>query len=378
MGENSEKFVFVSNELGNFRCHREHLVRAVQAAGGTPILLAAPVGDTQGLDYDYRPLLIERFRLHFMLDARLFVTVLKLLLKERPRIIHLISIKPYLFGGLAARIARLLGWTGRVVITVPGLGRLYDQHAQTLAAKAQRCLVEKFLRTGTRHARVSFETKYDRDFWIARGLISQDQAMVTHGSGIDLTRFIPKSRGQTGDRLKVLFAGRLLRAKGLDVFLRAAELMNDPEIEMQVAGFVENDPDAVPLDTLRRSERVKFLGAVSDMPGLLNATDIVALPSRYNEGVPRILTEAAASGCILIATRFAGSEMLIEDGRTGYFLDAGDKNSQAVQLAALIRQVKKNRFQNHKLGENAVAHVHANGFSDREVTAAFLGLYASE
>lgn len=373
----ANKIFFVCNELGNFRHHREHLVRAVMSVDMHPVLLASAVGDTDGMDYEYRPIKIDRFRFHLILDTKLFLTVLRLLLIEKPRIVHLIGIKPYLFGGLAAAAARLIGWDGSVVITVPGLGRLYDDAANlSFSFWMRRRIVEFFLRVAVRHAGVTFETKNDCDFWITRGLITPDQTIVTRGTGIDLARFSPKPSIWRGKPLRVLFASRLLRSKGVDVFLSAAMLITDPEIEMKVAGFAEDDPDSVSLGELQRNAHVKYLGGVIDMPTLLRETDIVVLPSRYNEGVPRILIEAAACGCLPIATRFAGSEMLIENGRTGLFLDPGDCDAQAAQLAMLIGDMKRDRALLHAMAQNARAQVEKDGFSDKDVAKDFLSFYA--
>lgn len=348
------------------------------AMGMKPILLATPVGSNRGIDYDYWPIPIERFRFHPLLDPWLFVTVLRLLLKEKPQAAHLISLKPYLYGGLAARLARLFGWKGGVVVTVPGLGRLYDEVNTSLRARLRRAAVEFFLRIATHDARVTFETEHDRDFWIARRLIAPEQAMVTRGAGIDLARFSNSRPRRETAKLRVLFASRLLRSKGLGVFLRAARLIDDLCIEMLVAGFSEDDPDTVPLDELRANRNIRFLGAVDDMPALLTRTDVVVLPSRYNEGVPRILLEAAACGCVPIATRFAGSEALIRPSETGFFLEAGTPDAQARELVELIRKLARDETRRQAIGAGAAAHVRGgNGFSSEEVAAAFLGLYAA-
>lgn len=277
--------VFVANELGNFRHHREHLAHAALADGFTPILVAAPIGSTDGMNYEFRPVTIDRFKLNWWLDLKLLFFLLNILLVERPEGIHLINLKPYLFGGLLAQLARRLGWKGTVVMTVPGLGRLYDIHDQSLVAQIRRRLIEFCLRIATQDAHVTFETQHDRDFWLTRGLVGPSQTVVTQGTGIDLSRFFPL-RKPTGRHMTVLFAGRLLATKGLDAFLQAATLTTHPKIAFLVAGFTESDPDAVSEAELRSHSSIRFLGAVSDMPALLAETDIVILPSRYNEGVP--------------------------------------------------------------------------------------------
>ena len=370
------KLVFVANELGNFWHHKGHLVQAARDNGLQPILLAAPAGEAPGLDCEYRPLAIERFRFDPLGDARLALVILRLLLRERPKAIHLINIKPYLFGGLAARLARLGGWDGRVVVSVTGLGRLHATADRLFSlANVRRRFVEFMLRIAVKGARVTFETASDHDFWIRRRLIAREQAVVTQGTGIDLDRFPFRRTAPENGGLKALFAGRLLRTKGLDVFLEAASLIGSPDIEMRVAGFAEKDPDALSVASIRARQDVTFLGAVSDMAGLLAETDIVVLPSRYNEGVPRILIEAAASGCVPIATRFAGSEMVIEHGRTGLFLDHATPAEQARQLATFIKDLAGDRARCRTIGENAAAHVRGKGFAAKDITSVFVELY---
>lgn len=370
------KVVFVANELGAFRHHREHLARAVKRAGAEPVLLAAPVGDRAGLDYAFRPVDIERFRFDAPRDWRLFVAVFSVLREEQPAVVHLINIKPYLYGGLAAAAARAMGWRGRVVVTVAGLGRLHEPQAERTGSRAwlRRLLVEAFLRIALRGAQVTFETGHDRDVWLRRGLVRPDRVTVTRGTGVDLAQFAACDRQPSRGRLRVLYAGRLLRAKGLEVFLEAAGRVDPEAVEMLVAGFSENDPDAISPGALGAHPHVTFLGQVDAMGELLRGVDVVVLASRYNEGVPRILIEAAAAGCVPVATSFAGSRELIDHGRTGFFLGS-DLAGQADELAALLQRLAGERERVGAIGRQAAAHVRAGGFAAEAVAETFLGLY---
>lgn len=367
--------VFVANELGNFRHHREHLARAAMANGLTPVLVAAPTGSAEDMDYEYRPIAIDRFRFNWWLDLKLFFFLLSILMVEKPQGLHLINIKPYLFGGLLARFSRLFGWRGTVVITVPGLGRLYDKQDPSRSARIRRHFVEALLRIAAKDARVTFETQHDRDFWLNRGLVRAEQTFVTQGTGIDFSQFSDIRNSTSFPPMKVLFAGRLLRSKGLDAFLQAAQLMHPSSIAFLVAGAIENDPDAISEQELHTHHGIEFLGPVADMPALLAATDLVVLPSRYNEGVPRILIEAAACGCVPIATRFAGSEALIEHGKTGYFLFERIPQRQAEELAALVTSLAEDHPSRQRIGANAARAVRENGFSNEDVADVFVRLY---
>ncbi|SDD92431.1 glycosyltransferase [Rhodospira trueperi] len=373
--------LFVANALDNFVHHRRNVVEAAAGAGFRPVVFA--VGSDRETDttgFEYRPIRLERHRFALGRDAGLFLTVLRFLLTEKPAAVHFINIKPYLYGGLAVRVARLFGWRGRTVVTVPGLGRLYDRAADgSRAAAFRRAVVEVFLRIGMKTARVSFETAHDRDVWLSRRLITGDQAFVTKGAGVDLGRFHGGLRADPADRLSVLFAGRLLRSKGLDVVLRAGALLaGRSDIELLVAGFVErDDPDGVSVEEIEAAETVTFLGPVRDMPDLLARCGVVVLPSRYNEGVPRILIEAAACGCVPVATRFAGSEALIAEGETGFFLGEGSVEAQAARLADVSLELRRDDARRLAMGRRAAAFVRDNGFGARDVAAVFLAEYTA-
>lgn len=373
--------VFVANTLDHFVHHRRNVVEAAAGIGFRPVVFA--VGSDREIDttgFEFRPIRLERHRFALGRDAGLFVTILRFLLREKPAAVHLINIKPYLYGGLAARLARLLGWRGRTVVTVPGLGRLYDRADDgSRAAVFRRAVVEVFLRIAMKTARVSFETGHDRDAWLSRRLIGADQAFVTKGAGVDLRRFHDGARADPPDRLSVLFAGRLLRSKGLDVFLRAGGLLaGRSDIDMLVAGFVEpDDPDGVSGEEIAAAGTVTFLGPVSDMPELLARCGVVVLPSRYNEGVPRILIEAAACGCVPVATRFAGSEALITPGETGVFLDEGTVEAQAARLAELILELRRDDARRLDMGRRAAAFIRDNGYGAHDVAAVFLAEYTA-
>lgn len=324
---------------------------------------------------EYQHIDIDRFRLHWT-DVYIFKKILKYIFRSRPAILHLVNLKPYLYGGIAARVARSLGWRGKLVVSVPGLGRLYDTENLTAAKKIRLRVVELVLRVCLRDATICFETSFDRNFWIMRGLTVLEKTELTNGTGIDLAEFRPPAKRDPDERLKVLYAGRLLKAKGLDVFLAAAKTCRMANVDMVVAGQTEADPDGVSENILRDHPGVSFLGRVDDMPRLLGQTDIVVLPSRYNEGVPRILIEAAACGCVPVATDFAGSRAIIEEGVTGFFLRRSTKEDQVIEILSIIEKLSKNPTMMRVIGSNAVEHLSKEGFSSDAVKSAFQRIYS--
>ena len=116
-----------------------------------------------------------------------------------------------------------------------------------------------------------------------------------------------------------LFASRLLKSKGLIEFIKSAE--NIKEAEFQIAGkFDYGNDDCVLPDIINNAVvngSVKFLGQIEDMERIINASDVVVLPSYYGEGVPKILIEAAACGKAIITTDHPGCRDAIINNLSG-------------------------------------------------------------
>ncbi|MGO1163804.1 glycosyltransferase [Brucella pseudogrignonensis] len=370
-----KRVLFVANDYSNFVHHRSHLIRAVAHAGGEVTVLAGGDKPKEPLSFKFVFTRIERFSFHWS-DVVLFFKILYFISLRRPDIVHLVNLKPYLYGGMTAQLAKLLGWKGRLVVTVPGLGRLFSAaDNEGLKTRLVRTIIPVFLKQAIKGAVVTFETVSDRDFWIANRFVNAKDTVVTNGTGLDFSQFPLKEFESSGRPLTVLYAGRLLRSKGLDVVLTAAELNDQDSIQICVAGFKEQDPDAVSTSDLYNHPKVKFLGGVKDMGALLAEVDVVVLPSRYNEGIPRILLEAAACGCVLVATRFPGSEALIQEGQTGFFLKSGDKLGQADELVRLLQRLSSDPSKLHEIGKKASEFVRNNGFSSEAITLEFSKIY---
>jgi glycosyltransferase involved in cell wall biosynthesis len=138
----------------------------------------------------------------------------------------------------------------------------------------------------------------------------------------------------------VLLATRLLWSKGVGDYVAAARALAGAGLaaDFLVAGASdEGSPDSIPdkvIEGWRADGDVGFLGHVDDIDRLLKTIDIVVLPSRYAEGVPRILLEAAASSIAIVASDRPGCREIVEDNVTGLLIPPGD-------IAALTEALRK-------------------------------------
>ena len=266
---------------------------------------------------------------------------------ERPDLVHHFTIKCVLYGSLAARLAGGIP----VVNAVTGLGHIFTDSGRK--ATLLRPLVKGLYRfvLGAARSRVIFQNDEDRNFFATTGLVDAERTRLIRGSGVDCALFSPTVHIAAPDSspLKILFASRLLREKGIVELLAAARILrkNGVDAEFLLAGgLYPGNPSSLSeneMAAIQEEGIVSCLGHVDDMLPLLAAADIVVLPS-YREGTPRILIEAAAMGIPIVATDIAGCRGLVQDGVNGFLVPVKDATALATALQRLtadqaLRQV---------------------------------------
>lgn len=166
-------------------------------------------------------------------------------------------------------------------------------------------------------------------------------------NGVDATAFHPATEA-TARRgpVRLLFVGRVVYQKGLDVLLRAlAALPHDLDYELEIIG----DGDARPALTLEAAQlglapRLTFAGWCerAHIAERYRAADLFVFPSR-DEGMPNVVLEAMASGLPIVATAIAGSEELVREGENGHLVPTEDHTALSAALARLIRGAESRR-----------------------------------
>jgi len=305
-------------------------------AGGDPI----PAASIRGWKYIHVP--IERFRFDPFGDAALMIRTARTIYAFKPHAVHLVTLKPAIFSGFVSIASRFVhAYPKQVLITLPGLGRMMSPKApgqrRYPVASALTLLAFRML-SRRDYVHFTFETRHDCEFWADRGIANERNSSLIDGAGVDPSQFYPLDTPRCSRTTKVLFASRLLKSKGLSTFLQVAhDLAHRRDVEFVVAGVPEDhDPDAIPHRDLEQMTEIRFLGHISDMPNLLRQCDIVCLPTRYGEGIPRILIEAAATGLASIASGHPGCREAVEDGVTGEILPATSDGDMRQQLSDAI------------------------------------------
>ena len=294
----------------------------------------------------------------------------KLLNIINPDLLHSITIKPGVISCLWCKIKNK-----QLVYSFVGLGRVFENN--TALYKVLRYLIihlYRFLFSGI-DCKITFEHKTDQEKIIKLIKLKQQKTIVIDGAGIDLNKFQYHEESSQCSS-KVLFASRMLWSKGLADLLKAKKKLKaeGTDFEIIVAGIiVENDSDAISLPQVEKWHKtgeITWLGTRDDIKELIQHSSIVALPSVYAEGIPRILLEAGAVGRAAITYDVAGCNSLIKNGFNGIIVER--KNID--QLADKIKWLLCDQKVRYRMGLNARALIESKYSSDI-VIAETLKLY---
>ena len=315
------------------------------------------------------PLALDRSSAGLGNAWRTMVQLWQIFRTVRPDVVHLVTIKPMLLGGLVARLAGVPA----VVAAVSGLGFVFT--ARGAKAAVRRWLVGALYRValGHRNLKVIFQNADDlRSLAKVAHLPAAKVAMI-RGSGVDLARYahVPLPDGVP----VVVLAARLLADKGVLEFVQAVRLLRQRGCEARfvLVGTVDTANPASFTDAVVSAwvhdGVVEWWGHRADMPQVLAAAQVVVLPS-YREGLPKVLIEAAACGRAVVTTDAPGCRDAIGPNVTGVLVPVRD----AVALADAMEDLVKDPVRCKVMGDAGRA-LAEKAFDVRQVVAAHLQIY---
>ena len=269
---------------------------------------------------------------------RELATVVRLraiLRRINPDIVHNIALKPVVLGSLAARLAGV-----RNVVNAPvGMGYVFTSHESK--ARILRPLVKRLIRNvlSRPNSKVIIENSDDYNNLISGRFAKKDSISLVKGAGVDTAKF--NYTVESVEPVKVIMVARLLRDKGIQEFIDAAEIVkqSNSSVKFLLVGDVD-DGNPTSLNTkqlveLKNSQNVEWLGARLDIAELLAASHIACLPS-YREGLPKSLIEAASVGRAIVATDVPGCREVVTHLINGLLVPPRDSEALAAALLVLI------------------------------------------
>ena len=334
------RVAIVLNTSWNIWNFRRGLVLALQAAGHE-VLAIAPPDDYSGrleteLGCRYVPILMANKGTNPVKDAQLTRSFLVIYKREQPDVVLHFTIKPNIYGTLAARLAGIPS-----INNVSGLGTVFL--IENLVSKVARGLYRLAFRFPHK---VFFQNNDDRELFIRYNLIKPDRTGLVPGSGVDLQRFQLQAPVEkpAGEPFTFLMVARVLYEKGIVEYFEAARqvraALGAANVRLQLLGSLDEAGGVgVPRATFEgwlTAGAIEYLGTSDHVATHLHRADCIVLPS-YREGTPKTLLEAAACGKPLVTTDVPGCRETVQPGYNGYLCQVRSADDLAAQLLAVAR-----------------------------------------
>lgn len=281
------------------------------------------------------PINLERGSVNPVQSLKLLLDLREKITSIQPDVVHLVTIKPVLIGGLASILAKVPS----IVYAISGLGFIFTNTMPK--AKILRLGIIPLYRLALSAKNKTVIVQNLDDLRILRQYVAipESQTTLIPGSGVDLKQFDFQPLPLTNKI--VLMACRLLADKGVYEFQKSAQLLKEkyPEVRFVLVGGIDPDNPASlteqELNEWVQKGDLEWWGHQNNMPEVLSQATVVVLPS-YREGMPKVLLEAQALGRPIVTTDVPGCREAIEDGKTGFLAQVKDEKSLANEIEKLI------------------------------------------
>lgn len=350
--------------------HRLALAKAARDEGMS-VVLASPTGSyvpkLKAKGFEWFEVPMDRGGINVVREIHTLIHCIRLYHRLKPDLVHHFTIKSVFYGSLAAE------WVGVPVIvnSITGLGYLFTSRSYRMALL--RSLIKPIYKRALGHPNqiMIFQHVGDLKTYLDLGLVREEGSVIIPGSGVDLTRFVP--REEPSGTPVIMMATRMLWDKGVGDLVKIAQSLkiDGPDVRVVLVGQPDSgNPSSIPEETLlewHAAGIIEWLGHKDNMPDLFAQAHIVVLPS-YSEGVPKSLMEAAAMKKPLIATDLPGCREIVQHGRNGFLVPPGDLKALKEAITRLVqdqylrktmgsvgRQIVLERFSDHVINEQILA-----------------------
>lgn len=349
--------VLANNDGGLYRFRKELLASLME--DGHTVYMSIPAGervaDLQEMGCNYIETNVDRRGINPVTDLKLFNTYRKMIRSVKPDLVITYTIKPNIYGGVAARLARK-----PYAVNITGLGSAFEKGGML------RKLVVAMYKVACRKAKVVyFENTGNKELFVKEKIVREAQTCVLNGAGVNLADFPYQEYPAEAQPTRFLFIGRVMKEKGVDELLAAMKALRqegqDCTLEI-LGGYEENY-----LETIRSCEEagwLKYHGFQKDIKPFVAACHCTILPS-WHEGMANTNLESAAMGRPLITSDIYGCKEAVIENQSGYLAEA--KNWQSL-YEAMKRFIELPLEQRQAMGEVGRKHMETN--FDKKVVVA--------
>lgn len=348
-----KKIIYLVNNFGYFFSHRENIIKELKKKSYDIILIYGNAGSKK-IDKHYQKKFskykIKSYKIpmysdlsEILSDIKCFFIIYKIFKNNNPEIIHTISPKANLYGGILS----LLFPKSKLVMSVSGLGTIFNGNYKIISKLF--IFFHKIIFFKKKFS-IIFHNNSDLNFYKKKFNLDNNKLFKTFGSGVDLNKF---RNNKFPQKKNIMFCGRVLKSKGILDFIKAAELLRNDlkNWKFLIAGPTDyKNPDSLDHNFLNKKihlSNLKYIGYHHNMKKLYENCQIYCLPS-YSEGLSKTLLEATSMGLPVVVSNIPGNTQIVKQNTNGLIFNKGNANDLADKIKFLASNLKIRK----KFGKN--------------------------
>ena len=340
------KIFFTANVLWDIYIFRYGVIKSL-IDDGHEVVVVAPndsrIDFPSELGIRHIPINLSLRGVNPVKDFQLYLQLFDIYKKEKPDIIFHYTIKPNIYGTLAAKRANIPS-----IAVLTGLGYSFVEGG--VISK-----IAKFL--------YKISLSYSKEVWVLNEddkkqlveekIVDEEKIFILPGEGVDTSRFMPIPR-EENKNLIFLMVARAFYDKGVREYAEAAEIIKEKGYSVKflflgaLGGSAANGIDEEKMKEYEKKGILEYLGHRKDVEVIINRSDCIILPS-YREGISKVLMEAASMKKPIIATNVTGCKEIVENNENGYLVKVKDSLDLANKIEKFINLTTEDR---KKMGEN--------------------------
>lgn len=316
---------------------------------------------------------LERTKISLYSDFQTLLKVTSVLKNIQPNYILSYTIKPVIYGSIAAKIAGVKN----IYSLITGLGYAFIslEHPNHKVTNLQKVVFNLYKMALFCSNKVIFQNSDDAELFEKMNLLNNKKINIVNGSGVDLSHYnydlTILEEYAAEQPIKFLMLGRIIGDKGIREYVAAATELKKKygtKVIFQLGGGLDTNPTAIQqkeLDEWVSTGVIEYLGKLQDVRPTITNSHVFILPS-YREGTSRSILEAMSIGRPIVTTNVAGCRQLVEVGRNGYLAEAKSVQSlvdaiekminvssnELIQMGIYSRKIVEDKYDVHKVNEH--------------------------